>query len=352
MWGTPIPFEYGKTWIRTSLYRTNNHIFLFDLESRKVLGEMTNGSPIFANATETKILCEGWDSFDNSLKGNFLALLMRISFGRLHFNTDTIESFWVLDLRNNSAKRLGDVTQWRGTGSYWKPAPGFRFGYNVPNNEEEGTSFFLCDLDRETFKKIYLAGSIRGWWSDHEILVSRPPGDFLLYDVLTEKTSSLVPHEAIAALFQQTGINDAVSNVATQNVWTGSNYNFFLIPKPDMSLYTNGHFLIQLEPTASVLKVSDTNFNFHWLGVFDSSQKYYAYPSEPGPPGRGGNAGVYLRDLAHSNTITIIPPNNNIKAYAIPRFYRDNLIYNYSNELWTAKLDNSQKTRLFPPPEN
>ena len=63
-----------------------------------------------------------------------------------------------------------------GTGSTWRPAPGFRFGFNVPNNSEEGTSFFLCDLETDSFRKIKFKGQLYNWWSGREILYHLIPG--------------------------------------------------------------------------------------------------------------------------------------------------------------------------------
>ena len=46
--------------LHQSLNRTSiMHSYLFDLENRKVLGEMVNGGVAFANRDYTRFLCEG-----------------------------------------------------------------------------------------------------------------------------------------------------------------------------------------------------------------------------------------------------------------------------------------------------
>src|ERR1700733_3029672 len=55
-WGAPVPFRDGKVWIFASTSRTNHHDYLYDLDHRKVLGELLNGGVAFANQDQTKLL--------------------------------------------------------------------------------------------------------------------------------------------------------------------------------------------------------------------------------------------------------------------------------------------------------
>src|SRR5687767_8860275 len=45
-WGGAVPFQGGKMWVMTTL-GTNHPYLLYDLEKRRVEGEMLNGSAIF-----------------------------------------------------------------------------------------------------------------------------------------------------------------------------------------------------------------------------------------------------------------------------------------------------------------
>jgi hypothetical protein len=67
-WAGAAPFVGGKVWIFTALSRTTGHEYLFDLEKRKVLGELFNAGAVFANQDQTKLLCEGYPSLDTSMR--------------------------------------------------------------------------------------------------------------------------------------------------------------------------------------------------------------------------------------------------------------------------------------------
>lgn len=349
-WGGAAPFVDGKVWIFTILSRTNGHQFLFDLEKRKVLGELFNGGAVFCNQQGTKLLCGGRASLDASFKGSLISLLSKFSFGRIQIKTNRIDAYWILDLRNNSARRVGGLSQWPGTGSTWKPSPGFRFGFNVPSNGEEGSSFFLCDLEQETFRKIPFTGNLQGWWDDHQILIKTPTGDMVLLDVLTQQTSTLFSHETISRRLQELGIPDDPATVITCSTWNGTNYNFSLVPKQGQNLYSNGSFMLKFDRSGPALTLLRPDFKFRWLGNFNEAETHYVYPGESGASGRGGNGGVYLLDLLNNNTTTLIPPDNN-GQYAIPRFYGNTVLYFRNSELWSIKLDGSGNARLFPPPD-
>ncbi len=344
------PFVDGKVWIFCVVGPTNVHDYLFDLQKRKVLGELFNAGVELSNRERTKLLCGGHGSLETSITGRLSALLSKLSFGRIQINTNRVDAYWILDLRNNSARRIGALSQWPGTGSTWRPSPGFRFGYNVPNNAEEDSSFFLCDLERETFQKIQLTGNLRGWWDDRRILIKQPAGDLILYDVFTQKTSTLFGRETISRRLQELGIPDDPATVTTYSTWNGTNYDFNLVAKQGRNWYANGSFMLKIERSGPALELLRHNFQFKWLGRFNAAETYYVYDGEPGAVGRGGDGGVFLLDLVNDKTTTLVPPDNK-GAYAMPRFYGDNVLYVRNRELWSIKLDGSGNVRLFPPPD-
>jgi hypothetical protein len=347
-WNSAARFVDDKVWISTRISQTNWHEFLFDLKKREVLGELFNGGPVFCNQGGTKLLCEGYASLETTIKGRLTALLSKISFGRIQINTNRIDTYWLLDMRNNSARRVGGLPQWPGTGSTWRPSPDFRFGYNVPNNADEDSSFFLCDLEHETFDRIQFTGNLRGWWDDRRILIKKPTGDLILYNVLTQETNTLFGRETIARRLQEFGISDDPATVTTTSTWNGRNYDYTLVGKQGLNWLTNGSFMLKLEHSGPALTLLRHNFKFKWLGNFNVAGTFYVYDGESGPSGRGGNGGVFLLDLLHNDTTTLVPPDNK-GQYAIPRFYGDTVVYYRNHELWSIKFDGSGNTRLFPP---
>jgi hypothetical protein len=348
-WSGPAPFFDSKVWIFTALNSTNSHEFLFDLGKRKVLGELFNGGPVFFNQEHTKLLCQGHASLETSIKEKLSGLLSRLSLRRINIITNRTEAYWILDLRNNSARRVGGLSQWPGTGSTWIPAPGFRFGFNVPNNSEEGAAFFVCDLEQESFRKIPFTGYLRGWWDDRRILIKKPTGDWILYDVLTQNTSTLLNLETISRRLHELGIPDDPATLTTCSIWNGTDYEFRLVASQGWNWYTNGSFMLKIE-RSGFLTLSRQNFKFKWLGKFNAAETYYVYDSEPGAIGRGGNGGILVLDLLDDTTATLVPPDNK-GQYAIPRFYGDSVLYFRDHQIWSIKLDGSENIRLFPPPD-
>jgi hypothetical protein len=348
-WSADAPFQDGKVWIFSILSRTNFREFLFDIEKRKVVGELLNGGAVFGNRDRTKLLCEGRTGLDGSLKSGLVTLLSKISLGRIQIPTNRTESYWILDLRNNSARRVGGLSQAPGAGSRWHPSPDFRFGYNIPTILKRGSSFFLCDLENETFREILCAGDLHGWWDDRHVLVKESGGDLVLYDVITRKTNTLLDHETLARGLRGFGITNDPATLTTFSAWNGTNYDFNLIPG-DRGRYTNTSFLIKLHRPGPSLTMVKHDFQLRWLGQFNAAGTCYVYPGESGPSGRGGNGAIYVLDMLTGKTTTLVPPDNK-SQYALPRFYGDTVIYQYNHEIRTVNLDGSGSVRLFPPPE-
>jgi len=347
-WNLIAPFLDNKVWIFTRLNSTNDHAFLFDLEKRKVLGELFKGAAVLSNHEYTKILCQGEASLGTGIKEKLASLLSRASFRKINIFTNKTEAYWILDLQNNSARRVGLLSQWPGTGSTWIPAPGSRFGYNVPNNHDMGASFFVCDLQQQSFQKIPFTGELRGWWDEQRMLIKKPTGEWVLYDVVTQNVSTLLNVETISRQLQELGIHDDPASLSTCSIWNGTNYEFRLTAKRGLNWYTNGTFMFKIDHSGS-LNLSHQNFVFRWQGAFNAAETYYAYDGEAGAVGTGGNGGVHLLDLRNGTTNTLVPPDNK-GQYAIPRFYADSVIYYRDRQIWSVKIDGSENARLFPPP--
>jgi hypothetical protein len=97
-----------------------------------------------------------------TFRGRIAGWIQKIWLGKTRLRANRAEAFWILDLRDNSAKRMGEFSQLPGAGSTWKPSPTFRFGYNVPSAAPQG-AFYLCDLERGLFRKLQFNGKPLGW---------------------------------------------------------------------------------------------------------------------------------------------------------------------------------------------
>ena len=108
--------------------------------------------PISHQRCSTKLLIRGRGSAAANMREYLLNALERISGGKFMPTVDRTESFWVLNLRNNSTKRVGVVLQLAGTGSRWYTSPSLRYGCTSPTTEHE-VAFVLFDFDNERFTR-------------------------------------------------------------------------------------------------------------------------------------------------------------------------------------------------------
>jgi hypothetical protein len=345
-WGELVPFAGGKVWLWT-FAGTNRHCFWYDLDRRVVIGELMNAGPVFCNPKETKLLCEGHASLKSSLKQRLFALAEKFVRGKVPLpKINREDAYWVLDLRDNSVRRVGELSQIIGTGSHWRPSPGFRYGCNVPNNTEEGTAFFLCDVETGAFEKIRFPGVVQGWWDESQLLVRDPANNFVLFDVVTRKTNTLFSATFLQDTLHRLNLTNYPGQIRAINDWNGHGYDYYFASQT-ASYRAGQSFLFKTSHADPTLKLLYPNFKFEHLGRLDASATHYLYNGEPGLPGRGGNGAVLLRDLTNDSTTTLVPPDNS-GWYALPRFYRDEVIYRRNRVLWRMNLDGSNNAPLFP----
>jgi hypothetical protein len=374
-----IPFRDGKGWVFTHMSRSNHHLFLYDLNKGIVLGELTNAGAVVENQDRTKLLCEGPGSPYASFKDRAVILVNRLSFGKINLatNANQIETFWILDIRNNSAVRIGDLSQLPGTSSRWTPAPGFRYGYNEPTTLQGDQEFFLCDLEAATLKKVHLSihlhGPLLGWWDDHSIFAEDSAENFVLYDVVTGQIRTAFTGKSIEQFLKENNLTNSPSGIKTTlssnnggfefhlkdpvdvtaiHNWNGSNYDFYFCADRKRGLDTNTTFLIKVDRPSGKLKLLYREFQFKWSGHLDATATHYLYDGYNGLPGRGGNGGVVLLDL-NNNTEREIVPADNSGQYALSRLCGgDTVIFWRNRVLWRIDLNSTNATRLFPPPGN
>jgi hypothetical protein len=348
-WSDPVVFRGSKVWVFTWLSRTNHHMYLYDIDKRQVIGELLNGGAVFCNQTETKLLCAGWLGDALPARERLFRLLNRLSRGELNLPTNNISAYWILDLSSNRARKIGCLSERPGYGSSWQPAPGFRFGYDVPSTVSGDGEFFLCDLEKATLGKIKFPGRLQGWWDDHRLLMRDRANDFVLFDVITHDRSTVLKAKTIAAYFKKTGLEGDASSVRTLFHWNDKDYDVYLTgDKGGEWKYTNETFVVKIDRESRTLSLLYSNFQFRWLGRFDATATHYVYPGEKSTFGAGGNGGVRLLDLANNTTRTVVEPDNR-GQYSLPRFYGDGVVYSTNRVPWRINLNGNNAMPLFAP---
>lgn len=345
-WINQRPFVNDQIWVSGFRDRTNFFLFCYDLRERMIVGELENVDPVvLVNRDGTKLLCWGPASATLSLRRAAANLLQRISGGKLGASLNPVESLWVLDTRNDSAKPVGLISQSAGAGSRWYGSPHLRFGCTRPTAEP---ALVLFDFESEQLTRLPINGRIIGWWDDQNILLKDANNNFTLYDVVKHQTNTLVTLQQIErALAPLQLINQARTVEGFAN-WNGREFDFYVAEK-EYEFKAKQTFLFKIErtaPTAS-LKLITPDFQFKWLGHLNASATQYLYPGEPGAPGARGNGAVFLRNLSDNSLRTIVPPDNK-GQYAISRFYGNEVIYNRHRTLWRIGLDGSNNAALFP----
>jgi len=345
-WSDMAPFQNGKIWLWTISTSTNPSTrgYLYDLEERKVLGQLTNGWAVFSNGDQSRLLCAQVQSKDTALQtiGRWLERILNKKFS---FKPGQVETFWVLDLRDNSAKRIGEVSQLPARGSTWRPSPGFRYGYNVPSDAERWT-FALCDLEERTMTTLKVRGELRGWWDDENIIVEEAINSFALFNISTRKTTPLFSAPMVEQFLSQAGLTNGPSGLQVFSTWNGGTNDIYLAPKVEFYNSREG-FVLKVDRTSRTLKVQHRNLKFEHLGHLNAEGTHYLYSGESGLTGRGGNGGVFLRDLASNVNHTLVEPDHR-GQYALPRFYGNSVIYFRNRLLWRIDVNGSNNAPLFP----
>jgi hypothetical protein len=281
-----------------------------------------------------------------SLKATALGFINKVFGGKLP-TPDRTETFWILDIRGNSATMAGALLQEPGSGSEWRPSPSFRYGYTIPSSGF-GKWFFLCDLDAKTIKKIPIAVErINGWWDDQCILVESGANEFSLLDITTQKRRTLFSAASVKTFLAQTGLADDPSGLGAFANWNGRDYDFYFGPADSLQGLKNpDSYLLKADRAGPSLKVLYRNFRYRWSGQLDSAGTHYLYEGEKGTPGSGGNGAVYLEDLTNRTTVTVVPPDNK-GQYSIPRFYGNEVIYFQNRLLRRIHLNGSDDALLL-----
>jgi hypothetical protein len=358
-WLNDIPFQNGRVWLATWATPTNGRWYLYDLDHASVVGELSGGRVGFANRDQSKLLVTGYGSGMPLFKYQLLALPNKLTMGRIPLpSSNDVERVWILDLTNNSARQIGVVSQEPGTGSAWHQSPDFHYGYTIPTSGNGDDGFLLCDIEKETLENIKFSGQLEGWWDDHDILVKDHGDNFVLFDVTTKRASTLFSAESLVNSLQRMGLATNLDTITAFRNWNGREFDFYFRSYPNGPHRIEGaSYLLKADRASQSLVLLDRNFEFKFAGHLNEGGTQYVYPEPsgalmyPGTSGalpRKGNGGVFLFDLSKLSTRTIIPPNSQ-GGIAIPRFYKDSIIYLSNGVTWRIDINGSNNVPILPP---
>jgi len=343
---TSRPFEGGKMCTAVYSTRTNWQTFVFDLEKRKVIGEVTNGWPVMLLGNRPKLLCSQpgrvvprWKQITE----------LAVAFVRSVFRRQTVRvaaaetaTYWILDLEKNTAKRLGEIP---GQPNFTEvPSPDFGYCYTGRHRANGFFDYYLMDLRNGSIRKLDVSHLACGWWDNSHILLESTSSDFMLYHVRTKTTVPLLSAAKLEGFLEQNKLKFGASRPHTFFIWNGRENDFYLTDTHQKWLAAEAP-LIKLERPDGALKLLSPRFKFEWSDHFDPSGRLYLH----GGRERGqGSDGVLLRHIdAGTNQVLVVPGTNDY--HSIPRFYGNSVIYQRSNAIWRIGLDGSNNTRLFPP---
>ncbi len=339
---SPRPFDGGKMWIYSASNNSNIGALLYDIEDRKVLGQLTNAWPV-TMIDRSNLLCvgsvSGW-----KLKERLVSLVARISLGRIKppLPPPEAQRYWVLDLEKNYALRMGELP--RRPNSTFQPSPDLRYGCTHLHGMGLEDDIYVFDFKERSIKKLDVHGWPSGWWDDRNILVFTTNNDFILRDVRTEKTSPFLGSERIAAFLRDNMISENPAMTRAYCIWSGRQNDFYLTDTRQRWL-ADESFLVKVERPDGKLKLLAHRFKFEWSDHFDPTGRYYLYS---GREAGAASDGVFLRDTHSGTNRTLVQPAGD-RYFSIPRFYGDSIIYLRSNMLWKISLDGTKNVQLFPP---
>jgi hypothetical protein len=339
-------------WINASFVAssgaTNFGAFVYDIENRRVLGQVTDGWPVMLFGNPPQLVCSrpaaatGW----NAMRERLLRLVEALSLGRIQRQSPATEglTYWLLDLEHEAARRLGYLP---GTPNFsLLPSPDFHYCYTARQGRSLFPDYYLLDLRKGLIQRLDAPQWPCDWWDNTHLLLQTTNCDFLLYDVRTKATSPLIAFERIAAFMQEQKMADDPRQTHAFAIWDGRENDFYLTDTHQKWLAQES-LLIKLERPDGKLRLVSPRFKFEWSDHLDPKERNYLYT---GREAGDASDGVFLRDLDGGTNRVLVAPTTN-QYFSLPAFYRDCVIYRRSNALWRISLDGSNTVRLFPPAE-
>ena len=372
------PFPCGKVWLFVhDLSLTNVHYYLFDIENRKILGELQNGSPILMDPDRTKVLCTRRE-FEGALtlRGRLRRFLDRISFNRfgLYSPGREVQVLWLVNLKANSNKLIGrlplppEATVFqptpglpgfpgiRGFIPFLRPSANFRYAVNKTSSGVLIPEIFVCDLkkgsfiqfDKGTFTQPEIYGSLVTWWDDESIVFYVANDGFRLFHVPTGKVTTLI---STATLTQFLAGLDRATNAGHPTIFAvgSGNQRHLYLTESQPGLLGAKPYLARIEQPSATLQLIDKNFipNPNSMSCIDRTETWQLLFG--GARWDFPRYSIYLRELGTGQLRLLV--DGLVKELPDPaNFYNDTVIYIRTNALWQIDLNGSNNTRLFPPP--
>lgn len=346
------PFPQGKMWILGQGKASREcTCFLFDLEKHAVLGALQGARPVALNEDGTKVLCSTREPAVPVNQPKWKALfrpILTVLFPRKmrtfsHLGDDQ-ESFWLVHTNGGRTQFLGKGYQMRGAGSTGQPSPSGRF-WRIQTTRDDHLVF---DLTQEKMHQFPPADSWQGaWWSQNEILYKTKNNDLEVFDVKTYRSRVVLRAQEVADFCRTNGLAlDTLGSLQTLPVWNGESYDFYLAG--NWRRPGNGQtWLLFLAKTNAPLGIISKDFDFKRLGRFNSRGTHYVYCGESEQT--GDRSAVFVKELSSGRITEVEGAKAGTKAFSIPTFYRDKVIFVKDSAIWIANLNGTEKKRLFPP---
>lgn len=333
--GAETQVANDKLWI-WARSPSQDHFFLLDVKNRQVVGELANGWPVALNSDATKVLSV--QRLPRTLQHKLHTVLQKVSFGMIKARPPTdVERMWVLNLTNNVAVKLGEVSQAPGATTFPLASPNYT--HVVKRSGVLNSDALLCDFQREDAIRLTLTGVPIGWWTDNELLLAAG-SDYVTHDIRNRRIVPLLASAQIDAFLQAEGIDETAHRVTRHFVRRGLLTDIYLTTA---SRQTNSYSrLIKLDRATGALRIVSRKFDQNWVGELDSSDRYYVFRIR-----RSG--GVYLQDT-QTDTVRALVPNDESSKNPRPIIHRDTVLYVRSNMLWQVDFRGSNNVLLFPPP--
>ncbi|MDB6029303.1 MAG: hypothetical protein JWM68_5526, partial [Verrucomicrobiales bacterium] len=173
-----------KIWI-VSTSRTTTNYFFYDIDAKKVVGELLNGRPTFNTPDGKWLLCNSLVFVEDPIP--LLKRTLRL-FKEIKDRFDGyvsprdgnfFENYWILNMENNSREAIGQLPQpsrsydWE-MRSWLEPSPDFRYAYTTApfhsSNSPPHIKVVLCNMTTGAFETNILLGFPRGWWDEKNIV--------------------------------------------------------------------------------------------------------------------------------------------------------------------------------------
>jgi hypothetical protein len=319
---------------------------VYDIEKRRVFGEVTNAWPVMLFGDPPRLLCCQFTTnmAPTNLRERLQSFVSKVSRGlikgRPYMSGNT---YWILNLANGAANRLGDIPSHPYT---FFPSPDCRYSFTsrIGARPLLPPDFYLLDLQRPRIQRLKMPGWSCDWWDNTQVLMQMTNSDFVLYDVRKRTTAPLITFGKLSAFLREKDIPRSPGQTHAFAIWNGRENDFYLTDTHQKWLGGES-FLIRAERPDGRLRLISSRFKFEWSDHLDRQGRYYLYS---GREQGSASDGVFLRDLETGSNRVLVAATTN-RYFSIPRFYRDSVIYVRSNALWQIGLDGASNTRVFPP---